>query len=115
MKTETKIRIYGLTLIAVSTLYFALYVKANDFPDVKVNTYVHSYETDENRFYNGEILLPDYVHADTLQVINADFLNEMIIDNGYNAESDGDIYDLLQEGTVNIEDYQDYITTVTIK
>lgn len=76
----------------------------------------HFYETDESpKFYNGEILMPDYVHQDTLQVINADFLNEMILSNKYDIASDGDIYDVLQEGTVNIADYQDYITATAKK
>lgn len=28
------------------------------------------------QFYNGEILLPDYLHDDTLIVVDADFLNK---------------------------------------
>lgn len=31
MKTENKIRLFGLTLIVISSVYFALYVKANEF------------------------------------------------------------------------------------
>lgn len=113
MKQETKIRIFGVLMAISSISYMGCYIVDNEFKKEPVNqVYVHSYETDENRFYNGEILYPDMVHADTLRVINANFLNEMIIDNKYNVESDGDIYDVLQEGCVNYLDYEDYMNVV---
>lgn len=52
-----------------------------------------SYESDDTDFYNGEILLPDYVHQDTLIVTNAAFLNWAM--EHYDAASDGDILDIL--------------------
>lgn len=58
----------------------------------------HTYERDDTGFYNGEVLLPDYVHKDTLIVVNADSLNWAI--KYYDIASDGDIYEILHEYTV---------------
>lgn len=127
-----KITIYHCMLPIVAASFFCLtsYIKQNgiDSQNCNRNTmftdpiqlvdtipYVHSYETDENKFYNGEILLPDMVHADTLQVINADFLNEMIIEDKYEIASDGDIYEVLAEGTVLFCDYPGYMAIVSKK
>lgn len=111
MKKETKFRICVMPLIITSAIYFGLYVKDNEFhtwPE-----YSHSYETDES-YYNGEILLPDYVHIDTLQVINAQLLNDVLSNDTTGLiQSDGDIYEVLQEGCVNIADYHDYMNVVT--
>jgi hypothetical protein len=49
----------------------------------------------EGRFYNGEILLPDYVHADTLVVTDADWLNKHYD----SAITDGGIMELLNHST----------------
>lgn len=53
----------------------------------------HTYETDDTRFKNGEILMPDYVHTEKLMVVNADSLNWAM--EYYDAASDGDIADIL--------------------
>lgn len=93
-------KIIGLPLVCGSFIYATAYVKDNEFhsyPD-----YTHSYETNESKFYNGEVLLPDYVHLDTLVVIDAAFLNEMIISDKYEVASDGDINDLLTVATVKV-------------
>lgn len=103
MKAENKIRIFGCTLILASAMYATGYVKDNEFssyPEVA---------TTESNFYNGEVLLPDYVHGDTLVVINAKLLNDEL---QYCDGSDGSYNDLLGEATVNIEDYIDYINVV---
>lgn len=55
--------------------------------------------TQEHHTYkNGEILLPDYVHLDTLIVVNADSLNWAM--GYYDPASDGDIADILRIYTV---------------
>lgn len=54
-------------------------------------------------FYNGEILLPDYAHTDTLVVTDAAFLNTKLVDNAYDVQSDGDISDLLGAATVSLD------------
>lgn len=51
------------------------------------------YETCDTSYYNGEILYPDYVHEDTLIVVNADSVNWCMAN--YNAACDGDIKDIL--------------------
>ncbi len=56
-----------------------------------------TYETDNTNFFNGQILLPDYVHTDTLIVKDAKFLNYCM--EHYNAGSDGDISDILRVTT----------------
>jgi hypothetical protein len=49
----------------------------------------------EQRFRNGDILLPDYVHEDTLIVTDADWLNKYIDSTG----GDGEIMELLNHST----------------
>ena len=58
----------------------------------------HPFETDDTAFYNGEILLPDYVNMDTLIVTDANYLNWAM--NKFNPGSDGDIMEILKEGTI---------------
>lgn len=60
-------------------------------------------------YYNGQVLLPDYILVDTVVVINAKLLNELIP----LSETDEDISEALGEGTIAIEDYSDYIKTVS--
>lgn len=72
---------------------------------------LHTYESDDTGFYDGEILLPDYVHSDTLVVISSKFINWAM--EYYDAGSDGDISDILGEGTIPISDYADYIEVTT--
>lgn len=60
-------------------------------------------------YYNGQVLLPDYILVDTVVVINAKLLNELIPLSG----TDEDISEALGEGTIAIEDYSDYIKTVS--
>jgi len=67
----------------------------------------HTYESDDTGFYDGEILLPDYVHSDTLVVVSSKFLNWAM--EHCDAGSDGDISDILGEGTIPLADYADYI------
>ena len=57
----------------------------------------HTYETDDTKYFNGEILPPDYVHEDTLVVIDAAFLNYLM--ENYDVASDGDISDCLRVTT----------------
>lgn len=56
------------------------------------------YETSDTNYRNGQILYPDYVHTDTLVVVNADSLNWCIAN--YDIASDGDISDVLRAYTV---------------
>ena len=60
-------------------------------------------------YFNGQVLLPDYILVDTVVVINAKLLNELIPLSG----TDEDISEALGEGTIAIEDYSDYINTVS--
>jgi hypothetical protein len=52
-------------------------------------------QDDIPRFHNGQILLPDYVHDDTLIVTDADWLNKHID----SATADGAIMELLNHST----------------
>lgn len=54
------------------------------------------------KYVNGEILLPDYAITDTLIVVNADLLNEIM---PLNAGSDDAISISLEEGTETFADY----------
>lgn len=60
-------------------------------------------------YYNGQVLLPGYVLVDTVVVINANLLNELIPLSG----TDEDISEALGEGTIAIQDYSDYVNTVS--
>lgn len=60
------------------------------------------YETEGHKYYDGEILLPDYVHIDTLIVVDAKYLNWAMT--YYDAASDGDIAEILYEGCWTRED-----------
>ena len=51
---------------------------------------------EEKRFFNGQVLMPDEVHQDTLIVTDAKYLEENID----SAMSDGGIIELLNETTV---------------
>lgn len=59
--------------------------------------HTHCYDVIDTNYYNGEILLPDYVHTDTLIVIDAKLMNYLM--KYYDATSDGDINDILRVGT----------------
>jgi hypothetical protein len=71
-------------------------------PNKPVNIDLHTYETDDLSFQDYEILYPDYVHLDTLIVINADSLNWCM--EFYNIASDGDINDVLRAYCVPLND-----------
>lgn len=75
---------------------------AGNFEDKEIDSKLPTY-------HNGQVLLPDYVLSDTVVVINADLLNELIPLSG----TDEDISEALGEGTIAIEDYSDYIKTVS--
>jgi hypothetical protein len=57
-----------------------------------------SYVTNAIKYYNGEVLLPDYVHEDTLIVTDAVFLNYCM--ENYDIVTDGDIADILRVTTI---------------
>lgn len=52
-------------------------------------------------YYNGQQLLPDYVHDDTLRVYNAEYLNDKVSA----AYSDGSIMELLNETCETEQEY----------
>lgn len=56
------------------------------------------YESDDTHYTNGQILLPDMLHDDTLIVTNAPYLNECLA--RPEVGSDGDIMEILNETTV---------------
>lgn len=70
------------------------------------------YESDDTHYVNGQILLPDMVHLDTLVVINSEYLNECLA--RPDVGSDGDIMEILNETcvkyTINPHEYQIDIT-----
>lgn len=73
-----------------------------DTDDV-IREYTAPVTTDSVWYHNGEVLLPDYVHSDTLIVTDATFLNKWLICNEYNVGGDGDIDDLLHKGCIVYE------------
>lgn len=56
-------------------------------------TVMHTYETDDTTFYNGEVLAPDKYHSVPLIVKDAKSLNQLLVD--YNPECIGDVQDIL--------------------
>lgn len=100
MKQETKIRIFGVLMAISSISYMGCYIVDNELKNKPV-----SHEP-ASTFYNGEILMPDYCHNDTLVVINAKLLNDEI---GNCDGSDGSYSDLLGEGCVTLVDYNSYM------
>lgn len=66
----------------------------------------HTFESDDTNYYNGEILYPDYVHSDTLIVMDSKLLNWCM--EKYDIGSDGDINDILIATTkkLNIQNYK---------
>lgn len=93
-------KIIGLPLALSSLVYMGFYVadnELNSYPEV---------QQEEAKFYNGQVLYPDYVCSDTLVVINEALLNDEI---GKCDGSDGSYSDLLGEGCVNIADYNSYM------
>lgn len=54
-------------------------------------------------FYDGQILLPDHTHSDTLVVYNAQYLGERL----EGAKADGSIMELLNETCETIQEYRD--------
>ncbi len=72
----------------------------------------HTYESDDNTFYNGEILTPDYVHQDTLIVTNAELLNKLM--QSPDIDSDQDIANILRRTTQPLnEDPREYQVEIT--
>jgi hypothetical protein len=61
-------------------------------------------DTYPTHYTNGQILLPDYAHNDTLVVINANRLNSLF--SGPPVQGDEDISDILYEGAVPINKHQ---------
>lgn len=56
------------------------------------------YGTTATIFYNGQVLPPDVIHADTLIVMDAEYLNFAFAH--YDLETIADIIEVLQESTV---------------
>jgi hypothetical protein len=65
------------------------------------------YETDDTNYYQGQILLPDLIHSDTLAVIFPELLNKMLQDP--TISSDEELDEIIQECTIPLMDYEDYI------
>lgn len=68
------------------------------YSNTKDTSLLHTYETDDTQYYKGEVLYPDYVHDDTLVVVNAKDLNMLM--EKYDVQSDGDINDILRVTTI---------------
>jgi hypothetical protein len=50
-------------------------------------------------FQNGEVLLPDYAHSDTLIVTDAELLNRLMKETDGGGGSDQGIYEVLKKAT----------------
>ena len=59
----------------------------------EVSPVTHTYESDDILYRDGDTLLPDYVHSDTLIVTDAKTLNWCM--ENCDIASDGDINDVL--------------------
>lgn len=55
-------------------------------------------------YSNGQILYPDYIHQDTLVVVNAKFLNYMMAN--YNIGTDSEINNLLTGTTIKYSNHK---------
>lgn len=94
------------TIIFIGTI---CYLMSCNTAHNTINVSEHTYETDDTHFYNGEILLPDYVHSDTLVITDAKFINWAM--EYYDAASDGDIFDILHSGAKKYIQPSYYIVT----
>jgi len=100
MKNKLIKSIAAIIIVGFCVSFTGLYVADNEF---------HKYPTVEpaevnyfgKQYHNGEILLPDYAISDTLVVINADLLNEIM---PLNEGSDDAISIALGEGTIPFAD-----------
>lgn len=63
-------------------------------------------------FVDGQILLPDMVHSDTLIVVDAKYLNQCMNDG--KLKSDGDIMEILNE-TTEVKDTEPYYHSIIIE
>lgn len=104
---------YKMNISKIITVFLLLCVIAIFAinPKSEKKYYSTSVTMDYNSFvpdyHNGDTLLPDYAHTDTLVVVSAKLLNKCFA-NG-DAGTDEEISDILGDGTVPIEDYQDYL------
>lgn len=62
------------------------------------STKYDGYESDDTSYVNGQILVPDMIHPDTLVVLDADYLNKCLGDDML-LQSDDDLIELLNETT----------------
>lgn len=60
------------------------------------------YESDDTHYVNGQMLLPDMVHSDTLVVTDAQYLNECLA--RPDVKSDDDLFEILNETCTPIRD-----------
>ena len=105
MKKLTIYQVIGLSLIATSLFLFCSYVKQNGIftPDSNRNTmFIDATQepTTPGKFAEGEILLPDYSHNDTLIVTDANKLNDMFAIPATAPATDGEISNALATTTV---------------
>ena len=73
--------------------------------------YITGYRSYSHVYKNGDTLLPDYVHTDTLIVVSEKLLNECF--SKTDAATDEEISDIIGDGTVPIADYKDYLQIKT--
>lgn len=97
---------YTLELLFICLLLAILGSHVSCTNKLKASGNGHTYESSDITYYNGEILLPDYVHTDTLVVIDAELLNDIITQP--DIASDQDISECLTGTTVPIDRYRDY-------
>lgn len=70
--------------------------------DADMMTYTeHTFETDDTTFFNGERLFPDKMHSDTLEVVDAAYINHEI--QSPTISSWDDIKEIILNGTKSLD------------
>lgn len=99
---------YSIVLLLIILLFAVLSsCQKNDTKIIEIPFKYAGYECNDTNYINGQILYPDYVHLDTLVVIDAATLNELI--QLPDIGSDEDISEILNESTIPFADYADYM------
>jgi hypothetical protein len=94
---KPNLNLIAFSLFAITASTWVGINSCNSSPAIAESKRVIPYETCDTNFYNGEVLLPDMVHHDTLIVVDAGYLNKCMAD--YDIESDADISDILSVTT----------------
>jgi hypothetical protein len=103
MKTYRNLAIICGCLVILFTGVLGYTIRLNYSVNKQIDTFKYAgYESDDTNYVNGQILLPDGLHSDTLVVTNAPYLNECLA--RPDVGSDGDIMEILNETCTRIQD-----------